>query len=198
MPQIPPCPGLPGAQELQEPPREHGNAHLQCPQVLRLHALRPGPRGDFGQALLSHVRGGRLHDGGGVLHHGGLGQSRPVRAGIRRPTGSGRGSRPGAHLLHHVLLLQLALPQLLEQHQARLLQPQLVPQLLDQLLPLLQTLPLQEPGELQRGRAGSSAPGGNCCGVTAGLSPGWAEESSKFCVRPKSSTPNPPQAPNPA
>lgn len=53
-------------------------------------------------------------------------------------------TRPHAelHLLYHVLLLQLALPQLLQQHQPGLLQPQLVPELLDELLPLLYALPL--------------------------------------------------------
>lgn len=41
------------------------------------------------------------------------------------------------HLLYHVLLLQLTLPQFLQQHKPGLLQPELIPKLLDQLLSLL-------------------------------------------------------------
>lgn len=57
-------------------------------------------------------------------------------------------TRPRAelHLLYHVLLLQLALPQLLQQHEPGLLQPQLIPELLDELLPLLYALPLRGGG----------------------------------------------------
>lgn len=55
----------------------------------------------------------------------------------------GIGVNADTNLLHNVLLLDLALPKLLEQHQTGLLQTQLFPQSLDHLLSLVAILPLE-------------------------------------------------------
>lgn len=51
--------------------------------------------------------------------------------------------RSSTDLLHHVLLLHLALSELLEQDQASLLETQLLSQSFDHLLPLFSSLSLQ-------------------------------------------------------